>query len=293
MTRCRGVVEQKLTSVKAPPDHESYRRVPTNYRGDSAFVEGEALVIREEPLEIRIDGTPYAVVMRTPGNEIELAAGFCLTEGVVDSFSEIAAIGFCPDGGVDSENIVTVTTKPPTGGGERKAFLPSRSRVATTSCGLCGVQMIGDLAARLSVLSLNHTIPVERIIELQYLMSDQQKLSKLTRSAHATALSGIDGRLHVVREDVGRHNALDKVIGYALLHSIDPGECMVLLSGRISFDMVQKAIRASIPLVAAVSAATSLAVDLAREYNCTLIGLLRDQSMFVYTSPNRVVGTAE
>jgi FdhD protein len=123
-------------------------------------------------------------------------------------------------------------------------------------------------------------------------MSNSQTLSRLTRSAHAVALSDAD-RLYVVREDVGRHNALDKVIGYAMLNGIDPRSCIVLLSSRISFEMVQKAVRAGISVVAAISAATTLAVDLALRFDCTLAGLLRDRSMVVYTGAERIVSPGD
>jgi FdhD protein len=282
-----------LRPEPAPANPKSYRSVSATHQNDGCPSNSESTIIVEEPLEIRVNGKPYAVVMRTPGNEIELAAGFCLTEGIVDSFDEIGAIGFCTDAGTDSENVIAVTTQTSAPGSERNDRHPSRSRLSTTSCGLCGVQMISDLAVRLSILPSGSAVPLETIVWLQYLMSDRQKLSQLTRSAHATALSGADGTLYVVREDVGRHNALDKTIGYALMHKIDLTTCVALLSGRISFDMVQKAIRASIPVVAGISAATSLAVDLARQFNCTLIGLLRDKSMTIYSSPERITDTAQ
>ncbi len=267
-------------------DQKYYRRVTVSQFEDQGPIEKEVLLIVEEPLEVRVNGIAYAVLMRTPGNEIELAAGFCLTEGIVDSFEEIDAIGFCPDAGEDEENVVTVTTN--AFAAERIVSTAglSRNRVSRTGCGICGVQTIEDLTLRLSCLPGGYTVPAERIIELQYVMSDHQALSRLTRSAHAVALSD-NRRLHVVREDVGRHNALDKAIGYAMLNGVDLRSSVVLLSSRISFEMVQKAVRAGIPVVAAISAATSLAVDLALRFDCTLAGLLRDRSMVVYTGAEK------
>jgi len=255
---------------------------------DRPETENEVLVIVEEPLEIRVNGEPYAVLMRTPGDEIELALGFCLTEGIVDSFDEIEGIGFCPDATGDAENVVNVAAKSPADPERGPIDRPSRSRVANTGCGICGVRTIDDLSTRLTKLPPGSSVSAQRIIELQYLMSDGQTLSRLTTGTHAVALSGTDGRLHVVREDVGRHNALDKVIGYAMLHGVDLRSCLALLSGRISFEMVQKAVRAGIPVLAAISAATSLAVSLARRFDCTLVGRLRDRSMTVYTCPDRI-----
>ena len=259
-----------------------------SFSEDRSCVEEDVLVIVEEPLEIRVNGMPYAVLMRTPGSEIELAIGFCLTEGIVDAFEEIESVGFCPDATADAENVVNVAAKPVTG--REGGFIdpPSRSRVASTACGICGVRTIDDLSMRLTRLPPGCKVPTETIIDLQYIMSDRQTLSRLTTGTHAAALSGVDGRLHVVREDVGRHNALDKVIGYAMLHGVDLRSCVALLSGRISFEMVQKAVRAGIPVVAAISAATSLAVSLARRFDCTLVGRLRDRSMTVYTCPERI-----
>jgi FdhD protein len=264
-----------------------YRRVTASQLEDRASAEKDVLLIAEEPLEIRVNGEPYAVIMRTPGDEIELAAGFCLTEGIVDSFDEIEVIGFCPDTTAGGENVVTVTTSASAAERIDRTAALSRGRVSKTSCGICGVQTIEDLSPRLSRLPRGQMVPAEQIIELQYVMSDHQTLSRLTRGAHAAALSGA-GRLHVVREEVGRHNAVDKVIGHAMLNGVDFRSCVVLLSSRISFEMVQKAVRAGIPVIAAISAATTLAVDLSQRFNCTLVGLLRDRSMVVYTGAERI-----
>ena len=263
-----------------------------SFSKDRTCVEEDVLVIVEEPLEVRVNGTAYAVLMRTPGSEIELAVGFCLTEGIVDSFDEIESVGFCPDAAAGAENVVSVQVKAAVRR-DGRPDLPSRARVANTSCGVCGVRTIDDLEMQLTRLPAGCTVPAQTIVELQYLMSDRQTLSRLTTGTHAVALSGVDGGLHVVREDVGRHNAFDKVIGYAMRSGIDPSACVALLSGRISFEMVQKAIRARIPVVAAISAATSLAVSLAKRFDCTLVGRLRDRSMTVYTCPERIAPSCE
>lgn len=248
-------------------------------------------LVVEEPLEIRVNGTSYAVVMRTPGHEVELAAGFCLTEGVIDSYKEIIHIGFCAEAGENAENVLNVLTDVAEEGSgglfpRRNAArtLPSRS-----GCGICGIRMLDDLKLALPSLEGGPVVEASALVRMQYSMLEHQKLFKSTwGGTHAAMLAQADGELIVVREDVGRHNAMDKVIGYALQNGIDCRDCVVFLSSRISFEMVQKAVRAGISLVAAVSAATSLAVELADRIGCTLVGRLRDRDMVIYTNPHRI-----
>ncbi|MBI5191088.1 MAG: formate dehydrogenase accessory sulfurtransferase FdhD [Nitrospirae bacterium] len=267
--------------------------------GKGAF-EDVGLIV-EEPLEIRVNGMPRAVVMRTPGYEMELAAGFCLTEGIVDSYAEIIGLDFCSNVSENAGNVVNVVVDPEyaldiAGGGcgpagdtlrrDVSRTLPSRS-----SCGICGVRMLEDLDRRLMPLDAGPEVGMELLVSLQHRMLDHQRLFKTTRGGtHAVAHARMSGELIVVREDVGRHNALDKVIGHAMMEGIDCRDTVVLLSSRISFEMVQKAVRARIPVVAAVSAATTLAVELAGRMGCTLAGRLRERSMTVYTHPERIRG---
>jgi len=253
----------------------------------------EIELIVEEPLEIRINGEPYATIMRTPGSEMELAAGFCFTEGIVDSFSDVLTMGFCTESG-NAGNIVNVMTA--AGNTGEKTAEPAEPRKSSarrlesrSSCGLCGVTMLEDINRALLPLEDGPRIPAVDIVRMQYAMVEKQELQARTKGVHAVALVNLDGTPVVVREDVGRHNALDKAIGYALLRGIDCSGCVAVLSGRISFEMAQKAIRARIPIVAAVSAATALAVDLAERLNCTLIGRLRDDSMSIYTHKERII----
>ncbi len=264
---------------------------------DGAQVEQEDLVIVEEPLEIRVNGKPYAVVMRTPGHEMELAAGFCLTEGLVDSFTEILSMGFCAEAQDQMRNVVNVMCSSNTmassasSGSTGASPAPSghRTLASRSSCGICGVRMIEDLDHRVSALPEGGRFPVPSIVGLQQQMSGRQALWRLTGGTHAAALAKADGEVLVVREDVGRHNALDKVIGFAILGGINCQDSMVLLSGRISFEMVQKAARARIPVVVGVSAPTSLSVDLAESLRLTLVGRLRGSRMVIYTHPERIV----
>ena len=247
----------------------------------------------EEPLEIRVNGTPYAVIMRTPGHELELATGFCLTEGVIDSYSQIIHIGFCAEAGENSGNVINVLTA--TGGEGGGGLSPRRNAARTlpsrSGCGICGVRMLDDLNLSLTPLEAGPAVKASALVGMQYLMLEHQRLFKSTRGGtHAVMLARVGGGLVVVREDVGRHNAMDKAIGFALQNGIDCRDCVALLSSRISFEMVQKAVRARIPVVAAISAATSLAAELASRTGCTLVGRLRDQDMFIYTHPHRILG---
>lgn len=255
--------------------------------------EQQATLLIEEPLEIRINGAPYAVIMRTPGNEMELAAGFCLTEGIIDSFSEIHSIGFCADAPAGMQNIVNVMVSQNACGREEEAAEPSaraiRKMASRSSCGLCGVEMLQDVEKKTSPLLSDLKIPAGNFYRMLNRMLEFQKMYGSTRSAHAAGIFYPGGEPIVVREDVGRHNALDKVIGHALIKGLDCSRLVALLSSRISFEMVQKALRARIPVVAAVSAATSLAVDLAERNGCTLIGRIREESIIIYTHPDRIV----
>jgi FdhD protein len=260
---------------------------------DKGFHEREEALLVEEPLEIRINGAPYAVIMRTPGSEMELAAGFCFTEGLVDSFSEIQTIGFCKDAPEGLQNIVNViVAQKACGRADADAAAPARAvrkMASRSSCGLCGVEMLGDVEKSITAIESGLRLMPADIFTLPEKMFEQQSMFSRTRASHAAALFRANGELVVLREDVGRHNALDKVIGNALLQGLDCSGCIAMLSSRISFEMVQKALRARIPVIAAVSAATSLAVDLAERNGCTLIGRVRDKSMIIYTRPDRVV----
>jgi FdhD protein len=258
--------------------------------------EAEIDLVVEEPLEIRINGVPYAVVMRTPGYEMELVAGFCFTEGIVDSISGVLSMGFCADAAGDARNVVSVIVAPkPEGGGAPAGeavelrMSAARSYESRSSCGICGVRMLEDVEKKIAPIVSDMKVRAEDVFLMQERMEERQVIGARTRAAHAAGLFRPDGDPIVVREDVGRHNALDRIIGHALLNGIDCGGCVAFLSSRISFEMAQKAARARIPIVAAVSAATSLAVELADRANCTLAGRVRGESMVVYTHPQRII----
>jgi FdhD protein len=242
----------------------------------------------EEPLEIRVRGRAISVTMRTPGYDEELAAGFLLSEGVVKSAGDVLKVEPC--GRNEFGNVVNVLLAP-----EVLVDFEQLTRhvFASSSCGLCGKATIEAVCSRIPPLSSRDdgfTIDPKLITTMPQTMRAAQETFARTGGLHAAALFDERGTLLVLREDVGRHNAVDKVIGHALTRGMVPLTRHVLLvSGRASFEIVQKALAAQIPIVAAVSAPSGLAVSFARDAGMTLIGFLRDQRMNVYAHPQRVV----
>ncbi len=246
--------------------------------GDESSERDDLLAV-EEPLEIRIGSTPLAVIMRTPGHDDELAAGFLYGEGIVRTRDDIAALlHWQDDSGAFAQNLITVRLRV-----DHDAAGWQRQFYATSSCGMCGK---ASIEAALSMAP-----PLERRLdaspEVLYALPDRlraaQSVFDRTGGLHASGLFSLDGELLAVREDVGRHNAVDKLIGRALLDGDLPlSERILLLSGRVSFEIVQKALAARIPLIAAISAPSSLAVSVAQRCNIGLVGFLREGRMNVY-----------
>jgi FdhD protein len=246
-------------------------------------------LVAEEPLEIRVRGRAISVTMRTPDHDHELAAGFLVAEGVVRRREDILKIGSCIGAKCDNGNVVNVALHP-----EVPLDLDKLTRhvFAASSCGLCGKATINAIRAQLDPLpdATTPVMPAALIATLPGVMRSTQKTFERTGGLHAAALFDEEGRLVVVREDVGRHNAVDKVVGYALLNGLLPlSRHILLVSGRSSFEIMQKALAGRIPIVAAVSAPSSLAVDFARENNQTLIGFLRERRMNVYCGHERIL----
>jgi len=245
----------------------------------------------EEPLEIRVAGRPLTVTMRTPGNDFDLARGFLVSEGVVAADSDIAGIRYCAGATADGVNTYNVLDVLLADGVPLPDVSVERNFYTTSSCGLCGkasleaVRTISRWRVARDPLRLN----TETIAALPDKLRAAQRVFDRTGGLHAAALFDAAGELWCVREDVGRHNAVDKVIGWALDQGRLPLSGMTLMvSGRASFELVQKAVMAGIPALAAVSAPSSLAVDLAREMGLTLIGFLRGTSMNVYSGVERI-----
>ncbi len=244
-------------------------------------------VAAEEPLEIRLRGEQVAVTMRTPGHDTELAIGFLLGEGIVKPGDVAGAVECRSDEG--DGGVVDVRLKPgvePSGGWQRNFY-------ATSSCGVCGKASIEAVRVAAPAVPSGGSIPVDRLMGLPDGLRSAQRVFERTGGLHAAGLFGMDGSLRVLREDVGRHNAVDKVVGRSALDGRLPlHDHVLMVSGRSSFEIVQKALMAGVPFVAAVSAPSSLAVRLARESNMTLVGFLRPGGFNVYAGEDRISGLA-
>jgi len=269
LTRTRPVVK-----VRTGPDGRVVRRSDT--------------LAVEEPLEVRLGGTAYLVTMRTPGDDIDLVHGLLHGEGVIASAEDVVLARYCA--GTDAEghntyNVLDVSLAPgvaPDG--------PIRQVVMNSACGLCGTTTIEQVTgARRHPTTWREPIPVERVLEAPDRLREHQRAFDKTGGLHAAGLMDADGALVCVREDVGRHNALDKVVGWAMREGRLPlTGCALVVSSRASYELTQKAVLAGAELLVAVSAPSSLAVELADEAGLTLVAFVRGESMNVYTHPERL-----
>jgi FdhD protein len=262
---------------------------PTFISGEIARVTEEHVlsdedrVAVEEPLEIRLGSSPIAVTMRTPGHDQELAVGFLFTEGIIHTHDDIATV---TGPNRDLPNIVSVTL--------RRGLRFDRSRLkrhfyTTSSCGVCGKTTLQAIRVKTKPISSNFRVSLALLYSLPERLREEQETFEETGGLHASAVFDESGNLLYLREDVGRHNAVDKVVGAAFLAQKLPLDRHVLMvSGRTSFEIMQKALVARIPVVAAVSAPSSLAVALAREFKMTLVGFLRGRSCNVYAGRERI-----
>lgn len=242
-------------------------------------------------MELRVDGASLTVTMRTPGNDIELAHGFLLSEGVISERSDVHTARYCAgkdDTGRNTYNVLDVAlaegVPPPDAGVERNFY-------TTSSCGVCGKAALDAVKLRTRFDPATTALPIntETLAGLPDTLREQQRVFATTGGLHGAGLFDTAGELLAVREDVGRHNAVDKVLGWATLQERIPVSAAgLLVSGRASFELVQKAAMAGIPMLAAVSAPSSLAVELAEEHGMTLVGFLRGASMNVYTGEHRL-----
>ncbi|MFY9720585.1 MAG: formate dehydrogenase accessory sulfurtransferase FdhD, partial [Candidatus Cybelea sp.] len=246
-------------------------------------------LVTEEPLELRLSdgGTTQslAITMRTPGNDFELAAGFLYNEAIVRAREDITGITYCLDSGVEPDqryNIVTVECRPGAAAADRERF--ARHFTIGSACGVCGRAQLDSLRDRgIRPLEDAVRVPPRLLYELPARMLDAQRTFAATGGLHAAALFDERGEMLAVREDVGRHNAVDKIVGWGLLDGRLPFErCLLVVSGRASYEVLQKSLMARIPIVASVSAPSSLAVDLAREFGVTLAGFLRGNRANLY-----------
>jgi len=251
--------------------------------GDPAEQRADLLAV-EEPLEIRIDDTPLTVTMRTPGDDIDLAAGFLYTEGLLASLDDVHEIRMC------DENVAAVTAKPGV------TLAPSRRQFVTTSaCGVCGKDSIEAIRvrSRFDVAADPGRVDPAVLAGLPGSLREAQRVFASTGGLHAAGLFTSAGELLVLREDVGRHNAVDKIAGWALRTGRLPLRgCVLMVSGRTSFELVQKAVMIGVPVLAAVSAPSSLAAELAEETGLTLVGFLRGTTMNVYAGSARILASS-
>ena len=262
--------------------------------GGSSVAQEDLLAV-EEPLEIRVGGRPFAVTMRTPGHDFDLAAGFLVSEGVITRGEQLSTVRYCAgatEEGLNTYNVLDVTlahgVAPPDPSLERSFY-------TTSSCGLCGKASIDAVRTQSAYEVRDDALRIDAALLSTFpaaLRSGQTVFDK-TGGLHAAGLfDGVTGTMLVIREDVGRHNAVDKVIGWALKEDRLPLRGTVLMvSGRASFELTQKAMMAGIPLLAAVSAPSSLAAELATEVGMTMVAFMRGSSMVLYAGSDRVIGT--
>lgn len=261
----------------------------THWQEDEHEVREDLLTV-EEPLEVRIGCQSLAVIMRTPGHDQELALGFLLTEGIIRGADDVIRVENAYDeDGLPLSNVLSVSLRQQEDWQSRPPAF-ERHFAVSASCGLCGKNSIADLLLSLPSLKPDTLrVPALVFYQLTEALHTQQAVFHHTGGLHAAALFSLQGDLLLLREDVGRHNAVDKIIGHGLLQGGDPTSTAILLvSGRTSFEIIQKALQARIPYVVAISAPSSMAVELAEKGGITLIGFLRDRSMNVYTHPERV-----
>lgn len=258
-------------------------------RQGQAAAERDSVAV-EEPMEVRVNGASFAVIMRTPGADRDLAAGFLLAEDVIRSADEIGTIAYCQD--VEAEgrdNTINVTV---TGAAvdRLESRLGERRQITmTSSCGLCGRRTIESLQSRVAAVKGDWTVSAGVIASLPDRLRSSQAVFDSTGGLHAAGLFDRTGLLQLSAEDVGRHNAVDKIAGRTLLAGRHPLDASILLvSGRMSFELVQKALVAGVPVIAAVSAPSSLAIQLAEQANITLCGFVRGPRFNIYSHPLRI-----
>jgi FdhD protein len=260
------------------------RRTVLHVEGDASMSREETLVV-EEPLELRVDGTALTVTMRTPGDDMDLAAGFLVAEGAAQTASDIVTMRYC--GGKDGDGLQTYNSLDLS---LAVPAPPARAFATTSACGVCGSDSIDAVRQRSPYQPVCGPVDRRLLVELPARMQQAQQEFRRTGGLHAAGLFSLTGELLCLREDVGRHNAVDKVVGWALRSgSLPLSDTVLLVSGRASFELVQKAWMAGIAVLAAISAPSSLAVAVAEEAGMTLVGFLRGDTMNVYAGAHRLL----
>jgi FdhD protein len=269
----------------ATPERQPSRPVQIRRLSAGTWDTRQDVVACEEPLEIRVEGRSVAVVMRTPGHDEELAAGFLVSEGVVKHPRDLLEVSQCPVTADSKGNIVDVLL----GGAVVNWDSLTRHVFSASSCGLCGKTSLDSVFLQFPNVTADWQVDAAFIAGLPKQLHSAQVTFQSTGGLHACAVFDLEGNLIISREDVGRHNALDKVLGWALMNNKLPlDHHVLLLSGRVSFEMMQKALAAGIPLIAAISAPSSLAVEFADRSGQTLAGFVRGDTLNLYSHPHRV-----
>jgi FdhD protein len=271
----------------------SARRAVTTVRvrvlEDNGLVERPDRLVTEEPMEIRVQGPgadarPVAVTMRTPGHDFELAVGFCRTEGILQENADLAEVRYCVDVDEQEYNVVTVALRRPVDVGAHQRVV-----AASASCGVCGKTTLDEVASACAPVGPGPTVALATLLGLPDVLRRSQDVFDATGGLHAAGLFTPDGELEMLREDVGRHNAVDKLVGNGVMNDRLPyADRLLVVSGRLSFEIVQKAAVAGIPVIGAVSAPSSLAVAAAERLGLTVVGFVRDGRGNVYTHPERI-----
>ena len=284
----------KTDSAHIPTDDDGAEAVRDEVRehralkwhGGATSERSEKLAV-EEPLEIRLAGRRFTLTMRTPGHDEELAAGFLFAEGFINDAAELGEIRRVRGRkGALEPNAIDVILNVPADG--LRARL-KRNFVMSSSCGVCGKTSIDSIRRRVTPPVDSARVAPATLLALSERLRAGQRVFAATGGLHGAAIFSLDGTMLAIREDVGRHNAVDKVIGYALTNAMVPlSHHIMMVSGRLSFEIVQKAAASGVPILAAVSAPSSLAVELAEEIGTTLVGFLRDGSFNIYTRPDRI-----
>lgn len=269
------------------------RRIIRASLGGSSFVREEKLA-GEEPLEIRFGSTAFTTSMRTPGDDFDLVAGFLHAEGIIARSEQLTSMRYCSGTDEDGNQTYNVIEAQLGFGAQVPDLSTARNVVTSSACGICGTNSIDEVHKKSNYV-LNPDdgqVQLEALLKMPDTLRDAQRLFDSTGGVHAAGLFNAEGELLILREDVGRHNAVDKVIGAALrANDLPLRQSILQVSGRASFELVQKAAMAGIPVLSAVSAPSSLAVELADECGLTLAGFSRGQSINLYTHAQRILGT--
>jgi len=265
-----------------PRDTQSHQVIRYD---NGVYLEGSHELIGEEPLLIRIDDKPYSVVMRTPGDEIFHASGFCLGEGVVDSADDFSAVGYCKD--LDP-NVIDVRLTP-SRHEKVQDILDRRGFVSQTSCGICGKELIKDLYQILSPAANGFRVDIKNLFACINKLSETQMYYQSTKGSHAAMI--FDNKLAMIAfaEDVGRHNALDKAIGKVLLNKKLADAAILILSSRVSYELVQKAARAHLPIIISNSRPTALAAEMGKALNMTLACTDKECDLIIVCGKERII----